>query len=401
MILVFGFGFAVLYWAAPKPPAPPKNIYSVHDVDEYLEKLTARQTPPAMTITVLKKGDPVYAKAFGYADAPEKIPAGIDTIYPWWSVTKIFTATAIMQLYEQGRIDLDDSVKQFLPYFDVTGQDGSQKTITIRHLLTHRSGLRDFMPEGLLWIRLVGQPPLNQTDFFKEKFTGKFRVLQFEPGTKTKYTNVGYIALGVVIEAVTGQEYETYIHEHILTPLNMHNTTFVRPERLQRKLAIGSNPVLNLFTGLLWIFGGKDFFATYVRETVKGRMWFHPLYTNYTPSTGLNGPSEEMARFAQTFLFGGEINGQRILEQTSVQKMLIPYPLEELTECYKDEQCGLGWKVWKFNGQIVYGHGGGGPGFGALLALIPDRDLVVAINANDTNINRDVLFRILAALSWD
>ena len=80
--------------------------------------------------------------------------------------------------------------------------------------------------------------------------------------------------------------------------------------------------------------------------------------------------------------------------------MLISYPLEELAESYKDVQFGLGWKVWKLNEQIVYGHGGG-PGFGALLAFIPERELVVAINANDTNINRDVLLRILVSLSWD
>ena len=399
VILFVGIGLMGLYWAAPKPPAPPDIIQSVRDIETYFETLTTRQTPPALTVTVLKKGHPVYAKAFGYADGPRKEPAQVDTIYPWWSVTKVFTATAIMQLSEQGMLDLDDPVQSYLPYFDVTSKDGSPKTITIRHLLTHRSGLRDLMPEGLAWVRLAGQPKPNQTTFFQETFTGKFRVLQFEPGTKAKYTNVGYIALGAVIEAVTGQEYEAYIHEHLLVPLAMHDTTFIRPERLQRRTATGSNPTINLFTGLLWLFGDKDFFDTYVRETVYGRMWFHPLYTDYTPSTGLSGPSEEMARFAQAFLFGGEIQGQRILKQTTVDEMLIPYSLEELGESYNDEHFGLGWKVWKLNEQIVYGHGGGGPGFGALLAFIPERELVVAINANDTNINRDVLLRLLTTLS--
>lgn len=401
VILVFGVGFVSLYWAAPKPLAPPKNIQSMRDIDTYLEKLTAHQTPPALTVTILKKGKSVYARAFGYADGPQKIPAQVDTIYPWWSVTKVFTATAIMQLYEQGMVDLDDPVQQFLPYFTVTSKDGSPKTITIRHLLAHQSGLRDFMPEGLTWVRLAGQPAPNQTQFFREKFIGKFRILQFEPGTDAKYTNVGYIALGAVIEAVTGQTYEAYIQEHILTPLDMQNTAFIRSERLQRRTATGSNPTINLYTGLLRIFGDKDFFETYVRETVKGRMWFYPLYTDYTPSTGLSGPSDELARFAQAFLSGGEIHGQRILAQTSIDEMLFSYPMEDLTESYEDPQLGLGWKVWKLNEQIVYGHGGGGPGFGALLAFIPERELVVAINANDTNINRDVLLRILTSLSWD
>lgn len=183
--------------------------------------------------------------------------------------------------------------------------------------------------------------------------------------------------------------------------MGMHDTTFIRPERLQRRTATGSNPTINLFTGLLWFFGAKDFWRAYVRETLKGRMWFHPLYTDYTPSTGLSGPSEEMTRLALVMLSGGMIHGQRILKQTTVDEMLVFYPLGELEESYKDGKFGLGWKVWKLNEQIVYGHGGGGPGFGALLAFIPERELVVAINANDTNINRDVLLHILVSLSWD
>ena len=177
VILFVGIGLMGLYWVAPKPLAPPDIIQSVSDIDTYFEKATAHQTPPALTVTILKKGHPVYVKAFGYADGPQNTPAQVETIYPWWSVTKVFTATAIMQLYEQGMLDLDDQVQQFLPYFDVTSKDGTLKTITIRQLLTHQSGLRDFMPEGLTWVRLAGQPKPNQTQFFKEKFTGKFRLI--------------------------------------------------------------------------------------------------------------------------------------------------------------------------------------------------------------------------------
>jgi CubicO group peptidase (beta-lactamase class C family) len=401
VILLVGIALVGLYLAAPKPAIPPKNIQGVGDLDAYFEKLTANQTPPALTVTVLKKGVTVYAKAFGYADRPQKIPAQVNTIYPWWSVTKVFTAAAIMQLYEQGLVDLDDPVQSYLPYFNVTGKDGSPKKLTIRHLLTHRSGLRDLMPEGLTWIRPAGQPKPNQTAFLQEKLTGKFRVVQFEPGTRARYTNIGYIVLGVVIEAVTGQEYETYIYEHILAPLAMPDTTFIRSEALQHRTATGSNPVVNLFTGLLWVYGGKGFMNTHVRETVNGRMWFHPLYTDYTPSTGLSGSAEDMARFAQVFLSDGMLNGQRILRQATVDEMLAPVPLEEAARSYDDAQFRLGWKVWSLNEQIVYGHGGGGPGFGALLAFIPDRELVVAVNANDTNINHDVLLRLLIAFQWN
>lgn len=400
IIILFGLIISGLYLAAPKPKAPPKIINTQGDIDNYLKKLTDNQTPPAISITILKNGKSVYSKAFGYADFPQKETAQLDTIYPWWSVTKIFTAAAIMQLYEKKKLDLDDPLDKYITEFKVKNKNGIGKTITIRQLLTHRSGLKDLMPEGLTWIRLADKPKPNQTDFFKEKIKGKYQILKFEPDTKTGYTSIGYLALGVVIETITGIEYEEYVFENILKPLNMKTTSFIRNKELQSKTATGSNPVMNLFTGLLWLYGEKGSSKTYARETLNGRIWFQPLYTNYTPSTGLSGTSEEMARIGLLFLQGGIFNNQRILTENSINKMLISYNPDELGNSYNDELYGLGWKTWKINNQIVYGHGGGGPGFGALLVIIPECELVIAINANDTNINREALVKMLASFKW-
>ena len=401
IIILLGLITFCIYLVAPKQANPPKIISCKNEIDNYLKKLTDNHTPPAITITILKKGEEVYSKAFGYADDPKKIPADINTIYPWWSVTKIFTATAIMQLYEKDKLSLNDPLKKYIPDFEVTDKKGIKKNITIHQLLTHTSGLKDLMPDGLFWIRLTDKPKPNQTDFFREKITGKFRILKSEPGIKASYTNIGYIALGVVIEKVAGMEYEEYILKNILIPLDMSNTSFIRNKEQQQITATGSNPVINVFTGLLWAFGGKDIFKTYTRETRNCRIWFKPLYTDYTPSTGLSGTSGEMARFAQLFLTGGIYNKHHILKQETMTMMFTQYNLDELGKSYNDEKYGLGWKVWKVNKQIVYGHGGGGPGFGALLAIIPERDLVIAINANDTNINRDELLRMLISFKWE
>lgn len=81
--------------------------------------------------------------------------------------------------------------------------------------------------------------------------------------------------------------------------------------------------------------------------------------------------------------------------------MFMTYNLSELAGSYNDNTYGLGWKAWKVNDQIVYGHGGVGPGFGALLAMIPERDLIIAINANDTNIKRNALVHMLASIKWE
>ena len=181
----------------------------------------------------------------------------------------------------------------------------------------------------------------------------------------------------------------------------MENSSFIRNREQQHNTAIGSNPILNIFTGLLWVFGDKNLFKTYIRNVQNGHIWFNPLYTDYTPSSGLSGTSEEMARFGQLFLQQGFFNGQRILNQKTITMMLKPYSLDDLGRSYNDDNYGLGWKAWKVNNQIVYGHGGGGPGFGALLAIIPEEEIVIAINANDTNINRDELLRMLISFKWE
>ena len=397
LLITTGIG---LYLASPKPFSPPKKISHIREIDNYFQKLTENRTPPSLSITVLKNSRFVYQKAFGFADGPKKIKATIDTIYPWWSVTKLFTATAIMQLVEMGKIDLDDPVQKFLPYFTARDKKGNMKTITVRQLLNHSSGLRDFIPDGLTWVRLAGEPQPDQTEFFKEKILKKFTITDFEPGSKTGYTNTGYHVLGVIIESVAGMEYNDYVTENILVPLNMQNSAFVRSETLQEKTATGTNPVLNIFTFLLKIFADKGFFDTYVRETEKGVMWFQPIYTNFTPSTGLSGTGAELARFGNVFLQDGIFENNPFLSAESVQKMLKPFTLSQLGKTYNSKSIGLGWKAWKINNRVVYSHGGGGPGFGALLVIVPGTDLVAVILANDTNIDRNVLARLLVGFDW-
>ena len=90
----------VIYLLMPKQPSVPETISSKTDLDAYFEKITENQTPPGLNITVLKGGVPVYEKAFGYADGPTEIQTKSDTIYPWWSVTKMFTSVAVLQLYD-------------------------------------------------------------------------------------------------------------------------------------------------------------------------------------------------------------------------------------------------------------------------------------------------------------
>ncbi|MCG8569197.1 MAG: beta-lactamase family protein [Spirochaetes bacterium] len=402
IIFIVSFHIVLLgmFLISPKQPNPPKTINSIAEIDQYFEKITNKQTPPSISVTVLKRGNPVYMKSFGYIDPTKKTTATKDTNYHWWSVTKLFTATAIMQLYEHKLLNLDDSVKKYLPYFIVKNRKGMEKTITIGQLLNHTSGLGDLMPEGISWIKSVNEPGINQTAFLKDKITGKFRELKFEPGTNYRYSNIGYIVLGVIIEAITGIPYEDYIKEKILYPLQMKNSSFFRKDNQIVKSAHGSNPKLNIFTLLIKIYGSKEMDQKFLIDKTKDRIWFHYLDTLYTPSTGLTGPANELALFGQVFLNGGNIGNQSILQKKTVNLILKEFSIENLANKYTSKTVNLGWKVWKNKNQIIYGHGGGGAGFGALFAIVPQRALVIAFIANDTNIKRDAILKLLLSYDW-
>ena len=117
-VLILAAG-GVLYAFAPHPPATPKEVKDMAQMEAYLEKLVASGNPPGLSIAVVKNGQIVYNRAFGMADAPRNKPATVNTVYHWWSMTKIPTAIAILQLYERGQLQLDDPVEEYLPWFRV------------------------------------------------------------------------------------------------------------------------------------------------------------------------------------------------------------------------------------------------------------------------------------------
>src|SRR5689334_14582655 len=190
LLTVFILGFA-LYAFAPHVPTPPKQVENSTELEAYFNRLVESGNPPSLSVAVVKDGKVVYQKAFGYADAPRGIKATPDTVYHWWSMTKIPTAIAIMQLKERGQLDLDDEVAAYLPWFKVKDPSNTNTPIRIRHLLQHSSGLPDTMPAMIGWVHYDDEPR-NQTDLAK-KFLPDFNTLKFEPGTQASYSNFNYI----------------------------------------------------------------------------------------------------------------------------------------------------------------------------------------------------------------
>ena len=119
-------GAGVLYTMAPHPPAAPASIATLDELDSYLTQLTASGDPPSISVTVVKRDKVVYSRAFGLADGPSQVAATPDTVYHWWSMTKIVTAIAVLQLNERGQLDLDAPVTDYLPWFEVQYPAGAR-----------------------------------------------------------------------------------------------------------------------------------------------------------------------------------------------------------------------------------------------------------------------------------
>ena len=153
-VVLIGVAYLTL---APKPLKPPQEVSSLAELEAYLDDLTGfnADSPPGLSLVVVKGGEIVYQEGFGLADGPQNIPATADTVYNQWSMVKPMTAVAVLQLHEQGLLDIDDPVANYLPFFDVQYPSESSETVTIRHLLNHSSGLGDAGLAMIDWIHIA------------------------------------------------------------------------------------------------------------------------------------------------------------------------------------------------------------------------------------------------------
>jgi len=386
LLIILLVASAILFALAPHAPSTPKQVSTVSEVESYLNRLTDSGNPPGLSVVVVKDGQILYSNAFGYADKPHGVKATPDTVYHWWSMTKIPTAIAIMQLREQGKLNLDDAVTKYLPWFDVVYPSSNSPVITIRHLLQHTSGLPDTIPAMIGWVH-YNDVVSNQTEIVK-KYLPDFKKLKFEPGQKAVYSNLNYMVLGAVIEAVSGQSYETFIAENILDPLDMSQTGFVYTPAMAEREASGTLPVVHFYTPLLPTL--LDLKAL-IRERQGKLLWLNRVYIDATPSTGLIGSAPDVARLMMAYLNRGTLDGNLILNPESVST---------LTETAPIDGHGLGWWVSESNGERYLEHMGGGPGFATTMRLYPSLELGIVILANGTDLDRIDLADILASIDW-
>ena len=329
--------------ALPSHPAPTKEDLTALFDGMIPAQLECDDIAGAF-VAVVVKSEIVFAKGYGYADVAARKRVTNDTLFRVGSVSKLMTWTAVMQLVEQGKIDLDADISQYL---DFALPVAFGKPVTMRHVMTHTAGFEDGI--GGLW---TTPAKVEQLRAYLVEHTPQ-RI--FAPGTVAAYSNYGATLAGYVVQRVSGEPFNAYVARHITGPLAMRRTTFTQP--------LGADLAPSMSLG----YDRASHGATQVEMVV-------------APPGGLSTSSPDMARFMLAFLQGGSLDGQRILKPETVALMHARHWAMDPRE----NAMGLGWLGGSYNGQSLIGHGGDTLFFHASMDLIPQAQtgLFVVYNSN-------------------
>ena len=331
---------------------------------EVLERLTERQVP-GLAVVVVRDGEPAAASA-GFADLRTGAPMTPDTACLWFSMTKIVTATAVMQLAERGALSLEDPVRTFVPGFPAPRSGWPE--VTVRHLLSHSAGLANPIP--VRWVHRAGEPGRDPGEFATELLR-RNRRLRFPAGSKAVYSNLGYIVLGEVVGAAAGRRFEDHVRDEILAPLGMERTGFAFPAA---NVATGYQPRRSPMTPLFRLLLPKG-----IVGGTEGRfVAFERFYVDGPAYGGLVGPAADAARFMAIHLG----DGGGILAPESVRAM------QAISASGRRIEVGYGWFRRgrdRTSGERHLEHLGGGGGFWNMMRIYPDRGLGVLAMGNVTS----------------
>jgi CubicO group peptidase (beta-lactamase class C family) len=319
---------------AAQLPAPRQQ-----EIERLVAMEMSRQNMPGVSIAVAVGGELAWSAGYGFADLENFVPAKPATMYRLASISKPITAVAVMQLHEAGKIDLDASIRRYVPAFPA-----KPWTITVRQLLGHLGGIRHYESDE----------EINNTRHFPDMLT-PLKLFQndplvAEPGTRYHYSSYGYVLLGAAVEAAAAQRYQEYIRNRIFVPAGI--------ERIRQDHAFALIP--NRARG-------------YVLNTA-GQLQNCSLAdtSNKVAGGGLIGNVEDLVRFAAA------VRADRLLKHSTVETMFTPQRLPE----NRQSLYGLGWNVWTLENRRLVSHTGGQQGTSTILAMLPREGDIVAIMTN-------------------
>jgi CubicO group peptidase (beta-lactamase class C family) len=344
------------------PPATAST-----SLQQLLDESRTAHGVPGASLAVLRDGR-IDAAASGLLNLDTGVDATVDSLFQIGSITKVWTATAVMGLVEEGLVELDAPLRRYLPEFTVLDGDVAGR-VTIRHLLTHSSGIDgdNFADTG-------------RGDDALEKYVATCAALrQVHPlGATMSYCNTGFTLLGRVIEVVTGRVWDAAIRERLFDRLRLTHTATLPEEVLRFRAAIGHiAPAGELATAPTW-----------------------GLPRTAGPAGAICSTAAETVRFAELHLAGGSLDGEQVLAPASTAAMQEPQiDVPSGGVGTSAAHWGLGWELFDWGGRRVIGHDGGTIGQVAFLRVVPDAGVAIALLTNGGDamgLFRDVFGPLLA-----
>ena len=333
----------------------PKVAARLRAAEAWLTTTLGHESVPGASVGIIHDQDTVWAKGFGYANLSEKTPADADTLYSVCSISKLFTSIGVMQLRDQGKIDLDQPVATYLDWFDIGDIKEADEPVTARGILSHVAGLP----------REAATPYWTDISFPSRETVRKGLKTQdklYRPYDYYQYSNLGMTLLGEMVEKTSGRPYDAYIRDEILTPLGMTRTTTELPNALR----------------------GREFAVGYLMRSPTGQREEAPVYAlnGIAPAAGFASSVNDLAKFASWQFRLREKGGEEVLKAPTLREM---QRVHWMAPEFDGAAWGLGFATRRHDGETLWGHGGYCPGYRAEFVMrLPDRlAFVVLVNVND------------------
>ena len=322
-------------------------------IDYWLEAQKDYEKLPGLTALVTDKNETKWTGSFGFSDGVQ--PMKVENTFSICSISKLFTAVAIMQLVEDGKINLDDPIQKVLPWFDINNDFKDAPELTIKSILSHSSGLpRESNHPYWSWPDF---PFPTKQDVIDEL---KNQEMLYPPSKYYQYSNLGLSLLGFIVEEVTQTNFDDYVNQNILIPLSMNNTrTYMSSEDYGKILTLG--------------------YSSLNRNNEREKVNFFNA-DGIAAAAGFTSNVEDLAKFARW---------QIDLVESLEKNILSPETLKLMHEIHWDDELtsitrGLGFGVYNFDGDYWVGHGGSCPGYRSQLYINTNKELAYSVMINSS-----------------
>jgi CubicO group peptidase (beta-lactamase class C family) len=323
-------------------------------VEKYIQSLIDSAHVPGIAVAITRDDKIIYAKGFGVKNVDSKEKMEPTSTFHIASISKTFAATAVMLLSEKGKINIDNTLVTYLPYFKL--DDERYKNITIRQMLNHTSGMPDV--DDYEWEKAVAD------EGAAERYTKSLQNQKMisDPGKEFHYSNMAFDVFADLVQKVSGQTFEKYVKDNILNPLEMYESSFYYPEikkSLRTSPHAGNPPKV---------------------------MAVYPYNRMHAPSSTLNTNVEELSHWAIANNHGGIYKGKQVIAPHTYKAMTTPtFTINK----ENNRAIGLSWFIYPYKNEINLEHGGSDDGYRSILTLIPEKKLgiIVLCNLDRFNVN--------------